>query len=90
MSYKQTTASLHEQVLWYVQELLSHVATSHLRSHNQGIGGTTQTMERLAVLYDNWRQRLQSVISTTQMHVGQHQKVMPAIQSTTGIADWRR
>ncbi len=73
-----------------LQELLTHMATSHLRSATQGIDGVVQTMQHLADMYDNWRQRVHSVISMTQMHAGQHQKVIPALQATTGIANWRR
>ncbi|DBB16076.1 TPA: hypothetical protein ACH3X3_003441 [Trebouxia sp. C0006] len=74
----------------YSLELLTHMATSHLRSATQGIDGVVQTMQHLADMYDNWRQRVHSVISMTQMHAGQHQKVIPALQATTGIANWRR
>ncbi|DBA83020.1 TPA: hypothetical protein ACH3X1_006796 [Trebouxia sp. C0004] len=74
----------------YSLELLTHMATSHLRSATQGIDGVVQTMTHLANMYDNWRQRVHSVISMTQMHAGQHQKVIPALQATTDIANWRR
>ena len=81
---------LHNRLYVVPQELLSHVATSHLRSANQGITGTTQAMERLASTYETWRQKLQSTVALAQLHTAQHQKVIPMIQSTTGIASWRR
>ncbi|KAL3156131.1 hypothetical protein ABBQ32_012426 [Trebouxia sp. C0010 RCD-2024] len=74
----------------YSLELLSHVATSHLRSHNQGITGTTHLMQQLASMYEMWREKLQATVASAQMHATQHQKVMPMIESTTGIANWRR
>ena len=73
-----------------LQELLTHMATSHLRSATQGIDGVVQTMKHLADMYDNWRQRVHSVISMTQTHAGQHPKAIPALRATTGVANWRR
>ena len=81
---------LYDSVVHLLQELLSHVATSHLRSHNQGITGTTHLMEHLASMYEMWREKLQASIASAQMHATQHQKVIPMIESTTGIANWRR
>lgn len=86
----QVGNQLFNHVVLLLQELLSHVATSHLRSHNQGITGTTNTMQQLALMYEIWRQKLQATIAKAQMHASQHQKVLPMLESTTGVANWRR
>lgn len=44
-------------------EVISHIATSHVRAQQQGLTEATQITHTLAHIYDRWRQRVKSIIS---------------------------
>lgn len=46
-----------------MQEVLSHIATSHIRAITQGTEESIQVMHTLTDLYDRWRIRLHSIMS---------------------------
>lgn len=46
-----------------MQEVLSHIATSHIRAISQGTEESIQVMHTLTDLYDRWRIRLHSIMS---------------------------
>ena len=46
-----------------MQEVLSHIATTHIRAIAQGTEESIQVMHTLTDLYDRWRARLHSIMS---------------------------
>lgn len=46
-----------------MQELISHIATTHVRAIAQGVTESVQVMHTLTDLYDRWRTRLHSLMS---------------------------